>query len=84
MRESRERKKQKKREYNARFYVKNKDKILDDRKEERRKKWPRIVVEQERESKGPKPNWLLYKAKQRARKKTKKRKNSIYKCSRFT
>ena len=52
MRESRERKKQKKREYNARFYVKNKDKILKDRKEERRKKRPRIVVEQERESKG--------------------------------
>ena len=49
LRESRERKKQKKREYNARFYVKNKDKILEDRKEERRKKRPRIVVEQERE-----------------------------------
>ena len=49
MRESRERKKQKKREYNARFYVKNKDNILKDRKEERRKKRPRIVVEQERE-----------------------------------
>ena len=72
LRESRERKKQKKREYNARFYVKNKDKILEDRKEERRKKRPRIVVEQERESKGPKPNWRLYKAKQRARKKAEK------------
>ena len=84
MRESRERKKQKKREYNARFYAKNKDKILEDRKEERRKKRPRIVVEHERESKGPKPNWQLYKAKQRARKKAEKEKNSIYKCSRFT
>ena len=74
LRESRERKKQKKREYNARFYVKNKDKILEDRKEERRKKRPRIVVEQERESKAPKPNWRLYKAKQRARKKAEKEK----------
>lgn len=56
LRESREGKKQKKREYNARFYVKNKDKILKDRKEEQRKKRPHIVVEQERESKAPKPN----------------------------
>ena len=78
LRESRERKKQKKREYNARFYLKNKDKILEHRKEERRKKRPRIVVEQERESKGPKPKWRLYKAKQRARKKAEK------KASRFT
>ena len=77
MRESRERKKQKKREYNARFYVKNKDNILKDRKEERRKKRPRIVVEQERESKGPKPNWRLYKAKQRARKKAEKKKQHL-------
>ena len=65
LRESRERKKQKKREYNARFYVKNKDNVLKDRKEERRKKRPRIVVEQERESKAPKPNWRLYKARER-------------------
>ena len=84
LRESRERKKQKKREYNARFYVKNKDKILEDRKEERRKKRPRIVVEQERESKGPKPNWRLYKEKTESDKEGRKRKNSIYKCSRFT
>ena len=76
MRESRERKKQKKREHNARLYVKNKDKILEDRKEERRKKRPRIVVEQERESKAPKPNWRLYKAKQRARKKAEKEKKA--------
>ena len=76
LRESRERKKQKKREYNARFYVKNKDKILEDRKEERRKKRPRIVVEQERESKAPKPNWRLYKAKQRARKKAENEKKA--------
>ena len=76
MRESRERKKQKKREYNARFYVKNKDKILKDRKEERRKKRPRVVVEEERESKAPKPNWRLYKAKQRARKKAEKEKKA--------
>ena len=54
--------------------MKNKDKILKDRKEERRKKRPRIVVEQERESKAPKPNWRLYKAKQRARKKAEKEK----------
>ena len=76
LRESRERKKQKKREYNARFYVKNKDKILKDRKEERRKKRPRVVVEEERESKAPKPNWRLYKAKQRARKKAENEKKA--------
>ena len=76
LRESRERKKQKKREYNARFYVKNKDKILKDRKEERRKKRPRVVVEDERESKAPKPNWRLYKAKQRARKKAENEKKA--------
>ena len=76
LRESRERKKQKKREYNARFYVKNKDKILKDRKEERRKKRPRIVVEQERERKAPKPKWRLYKAKQRARKKAENEKKA--------
>ena len=76
LRESRERKKQKKREYNARFYLKNKDIILKDRKEERRKKRPRIVVEQERKSKGPKPKWRLYKAKQRARKKAEKEKTA--------
>ena len=76
LRESRERKKQKKREYNARFYVKNKDIILKDRKEERRKKRPRIVVEQERERKAPKPKWRLYKAKQRARKKAENEKKA--------
>ena len=76
LRESRERKKQKKREYNARLYVKNKDNILKDRKEERRKKRSRIVVEQECESKAPKPNWRLYKAKQRTRKKAEKEKTS--------
>ena len=76
LRESRERKKQKKREYNARFYVKNKDKIIKDRKEERRKKRPRVVVEEERESKAPKPNWRLYKAKQRARKKAENEKKA--------
>ena len=76
LRESLEGKKQKKREYNARFYLKNKDKILEDRKEERRKKRPCIVVEQERESKAPKPNWRLYKAKQRARKKAEKEKKA--------
>ena len=76
LRESRERRKQKKREYNARFYVKNKDKILKDRKEERRKKRPRVVVEEERESKAPKPNWRLYKAKQRARKKAENEKKA--------
>ena len=76
LRESRERKKQKKREYNARFYVKNKDKILKDRKEERRKKRPRVVVEEERESKAPKPNWRLHKAKQRARKKAENEKKA--------
>lgn len=76
LRESRERKKQKKREYNARFYVKNKDIILKDRKEERRKKRPRIVVEQERERKASKPKWRLYKAKQRARKKAENEKKA--------
>ena len=37
LRESLERKKQKKRESNARFYAKNKDQILEKRKEERRR-----------------------------------------------
>ena len=83
LRESLEGKKQKKREYNARFYLKNKDKILDDRKEKRRKKRPRIVVEQERERKAPKPNWRLC-SKTESEKEGRKRNNSIYKCSRFT
>ena len=38
LRESCERKKQKKKESNARFYWKNKDRILEDRKEQRRRK----------------------------------------------
>ena len=72
LRESRERKRQKKRESNARFYEKNKDKILEDRKEQRRRKRPRIAVEEQREGALPKPNWGLYKARQRARKKQEK------------
>ena len=72
LRESLERKKQKKRESNARFYEKNKDKILKDRKEQRRRKRPPIAVEEQREGALPKPNWRLYKARQRARKKQEK------------
>ena len=77
LRESLERKKQKKRESNARFYAKNKDQILEKRKEERRRKRPRITVTEQSETcRAPKPNWRLYKARQRARKKTEKEKTS--------
>ena len=69
LRDSLERKKQKKRERNARFYEKNKDKILKERKEQRKRKRPCVVVEEQSEGKLPKPNWRLYKARQRARKK---------------
>ena len=76
LRESLERKKQKKRERNARFYEKNKDRILEERKEQRRRKKPRIAVEEQSEGALPKPNWRLYKARQRARKRQEKEKTS--------
>lgn len=72
LRESCERKKQKKKESNARFYWKNKDRILEDRKEQRRRKRPRIDEEQSGGSEVSKPNWRLYKARQRAREKEEK------------
>lgn len=76
LRESLERKKQKKKERNARFYAKNKDKILEERKEQRRRKHPRIAVEEQNESEVRKPNWRLYKARQRARQRAEKEKTS--------
>jgi len=74
--ESFERKKQKKRERNARFYEKNKDKILKERKEQRRRKRPCVAVEEQRDGKLPKPNWRIYKARQRAREKQEREKTS--------
>ena len=76
LRESRERKKQKKKESNARFYWKNKDRILEDRKEQRRRKRPRIDEEQSGGSEVSKPNWRLYKARQRAREREEKERAS--------
>ena len=76
LRESLERKKQKKKERNARFYSNNKDKILEKRKEQRRLKRPRVAEEDRNESEAPKPNWRLYKARQRARQKAEKEKPS--------
>ena len=72
LRESLERKKQKKKERNARFYSNNKDRILAKRKEQRRLKRPRVAEEDRDESEALKPNWLLYKAQQRARQKAEK------------
>ena len=61
---------QKKKERNARFYSNNKDRILAKRKEQRRLKRPRVAVEEDRdEGEARKPNWRLYKARQRARQK---------------
>jgi len=72
LRESLERKRQKKKERNARFYSNNKDRILDKRKEQRRLKRPRAAEEDRDEGETPKPNWRLYKARQRARQKAEK------------
>ena len=72
LRESCERKKQKKKESNARFYWKNKDRILEDRKEQRRRKRPRIDEEQSGGSEVSKPNWRFYKARQRKREREEK------------
>ena len=73
LRESLERKKQKKKERNARFYSNNKDRILAKRKEQRRLKRPRVAAEEDRdEGEARKPNWRLYKARQRARQKAEK------------
>ena len=73
LRESFERKKQKKKERNARFYSNNKDRILAKRKEQRRLKRPRVAAEEDRdEGEARKPNWRLYKARQRARQKAEK------------
>ena len=69
LRESLERKKQKKKERNARFYSNNKDRILAKRKEQRRLKRPRVAEEDRDECEARKPNWRLYKARQRARQK---------------
>ena len=73
LRESLERKKQKKKERNARFYSNNKDRILAKRKEQGRLKRPRVAAEEDRdEGEARKPNWRLYKARQRARQKAEK------------
>lgn len=72
LRESLERKKQKKKERNARFYSNNKDRILAKRKEQRRLKRPRVAEEDRDECEARKPNWRLYKARQRARQKAEK------------
>ena len=72
LRESLERKKQKKKERNARFYSNNKDRILAKRKEQRRLKRPRVAEEDRDEGEARKPNWRLYKARQRARQKAEK------------
>lgn len=66
----------KRKETNARFYEKNKHKILEKRKEQRRRKKPRIAVEEQSEGALPKPNWRFYKARQRARKRQEKEKTS--------
>ena len=78
LRESRERKKQKKRENNARFYAKNKEKILEKRKEQRRSKRTcvTVTVTEQSKSRVPKPNWRLYKTSQRARKRAEKEKTT--------
>ena len=76
LRESFERKKQNKRERNARFYKKNKDRILKERKEQRRRKKPRVTAGVQSKGKLPKPNRRLYKARQRARKRQEKEKTS--------
>ena len=77
LRESLERKKQMKKERNARFYLKNKDKILEERKEQRRRKRPcNNKEEQISGSEVSKPNWRLYKARQRARKREEQEKAS--------
>lgn len=74
-RESLERKKQKIRERTARFYEKNRDKILKERKEQRtrRRKRPRVTAEEQSEDKLPKPNWRIYKVRQEPEKGKKKR-----------
>ena len=75
LRESLERKKQKRKERNARFYSNNKDRILEKRKEQQRiLKRPRVTEEDRNESEAPKPNWQFYKARQRARQKAGKEK----------
>ena len=66
-----------KKERNARFYLKNKDKILEERKEQRRRKRPcNNKEEQISGSEVSKPNWRLYKARQRARKREEQEKAS--------
>ena len=73
LRESLERKKQKKKERNARFYSNNKDRILAKRKEQRRLRRPLVAAEEDRdEGEARKPNWRLYKARQRAWQKAEK------------
>ena len=72
LRESRERKRQKKKERNARFYLNNKDRILAKRKDQRRLKRLSVAEEDRDEGEAPKPNWRLYKARQRARQKAEK------------
>ena len=66
-----------KKKKNSRFYLKNKDKILEARKGQRRKKRPRIAVEEQSGQSGlPKPDWRLYKARHRARERKEKEKAS--------
>lgn len=47
-----------------------------ERKEQRRRKRPRVTAEEQSEGKLPKPNWRIYKARQRARKRQEKEKTS--------
>ena len=56
LRESLERKRQKKKERNARFYSNNKDRILAKRKEQRILKRPRVAEEDRDEGEARKPN----------------------------
>ena len=77
LRESRERKKQKKRENNARFYAKDKEKILEKRKEQRRSKQPCITVTEQSESRVSKPKRRFHKASQRARKRAQKERTTL-------
>lgn len=76
LRESLERKKQKTRERNARFYEKNKEKILKERKPRRRKR-PRVTAEEQREGKLPKIKLAALQSSSKGQKKARKREDII-------
>ena len=80
LRESLERKKQMKKEKNARFYLKNKDKILEERKEQRRRKRPcNNKEEQISGSEVSKPNWLFTRhVREQEREKNKRRHQRVF------